>query len=122
MGRADLILLAFPQVTACARTKETYGQKFEKIPLAAPPAGFEPAHTAPEGNAPQRLYLAKRAEPVWLGGVWGVGDRGAGGWVSGQARKPGDAGEGPAGAGAGCLLCEPVCWRVSERVPAGDAR
>src|ERR1019366_6212794 len=78
MGRADLILLAFRQVTACARAKETCGQKFEKIPLAAPPAGFEPAHTAPEGNAPQRLYLAKRAEPVWLGGVWGVGDRGRG--------------------------------------------
>jgi hypothetical protein len=69
MGRADLILLAFPQVTACARTKETYGQKFEKVPLAAPPAGFEPAHTAPEGNASQGFYQVKGANSGALGGV-----------------------------------------------------
>ena len=36
-----------------------YAHTFELNLLPAPPAGFEPAHTAPEGNAGLSIYQAK---------------------------------------------------------------
>src|SRR5215472_2332769 len=41
---------------------------------AVPPAGFEPALTAPEAGPVHGCYLAKRAVPVRLGSVWGAQD------------------------------------------------
>jgi hypothetical protein len=37
-----------------------------------PPAGFEPALTAPEADPACGSDLAKHAAPGWLGGVWGA--------------------------------------------------
>ena len=39
-----------------------------------PPAGFEPALTAPEAGPVHGCYLAKRTVPVRLGSVWGAQD------------------------------------------------
>jgi hypothetical protein len=43
-----VILLVFPQVRASHPGLAMSNQVFEKFLLPAPPAGFEPAHTAPE--------------------------------------------------------------------------
>ena len=71
LGRTDLILFVFLQVRALRVVSMVFDQLFEK----APPAGFEPAHTAPECVSVRAFYLRKRRYRLPLGGVWGAGFR-----------------------------------------------
>src|ERR1039457_5021861 len=50
----------------CTQKGEKCGRMFEKASLAAPPAGFEPAHTAPEAVGAQCCELQKHfSAPVF---------------------------------------------------------
>src|SRR5215469_13407941 len=54
-----------------AQVNRHFGWLRMGAPGRVPPAGFEPALTAPEADPVHRFYLAKRTVPVRLGSVWG---------------------------------------------------
>ena len=68
---------AFVQVTGLLYFWQAREVLFEFMPLncapgSVPPAGFEPALTAPEAVAVHRSDLAFYAQRGALGGVWGA--------------------------------------------------
>jgi hypothetical protein len=67
-----VIVFAFPQVRALRLSKAMFGQVFEKNRLPAPPAGFEPAHTAPEGNGADGCDQAERVMALVIGSAEGA--------------------------------------------------
>jgi hypothetical protein len=71
MGSEVGRLVAKVQVSEVGRSSSVL--KFCSI--LAPPAGFEPAHTAPECIALHAFYLRKRDFWNLLGRVWGAGIR-----------------------------------------------
>ena len=75
IGRKIRNASAFPQVTGMALKPRKIVKVFKLCLLPVPPAGFEPALTAPEAGPVHGCYLARRALASLLGSVWGVRSR-----------------------------------------------